>query len=235
MKDRDKSKDRLIEELEFLRRRVATLERSETQDTRLDEEALVSEEGVCTEAGVTPQGHEAWSRILFEHLPVGTVLIDGETGRHVDCNRAGLEKGPGSLHMQIARDVTGKDSASLGGRSILPMCLAVIAALLCVFGEGASAEDLPQKKQVLVLNARWGMLDWETRFNMGLYAGVQDDPDMLVDVIQEGLGIEYIASDDDLQEIIEYLVVVCGSGSIKPILQGPRGPSRLVRPPDRPK
>ena len=107
--------------------------------------------------------------------------------------------------MQITKNAAGKGSALLGGRSISLLCLAVVGAPLCLLGEGVSGRELPQKKRVLVLHGRWGMGTWETRFNTGLHTGVQDDPDMVVGITQEGLGLEYVASNDDLQNVIDHL------------------------------
>ncbi|NQT38613.1 MAG: PAS domain S-box protein [Planctomycetes bacterium] len=65
---------------------MATLERAVSRDDRLGGDALVRED-----ADVVPEGRGASSRRLFEQSPIGMVLIDGETGRHVDCNPKVLE------------------------------------------------------------------------------------------------------------------------------------------------
>jgi PAS domain S-box-containing protein len=107
--------------------------------------------------------------------------------------------------MQVTKNATGRGSAPPRGMRVSLLCLAVVVALLCLFGEGVSAGELPEKKRILVLYPRWGMGRMEALFNNGLHAGVQDDSDLVVGITQEGLGLEYVASNDDLQNIIDHL------------------------------
>ena len=49
------------------------------------------EEPATLETVAGPEESEASSRMLFEHCPVGMMLVDAESGRHVDCNRRAAE------------------------------------------------------------------------------------------------------------------------------------------------
>ncbi len=90
-------------------------------------------------------------------------------------------------------------------RSISILWLAVVTVLLCLFGGSLSAAELPPKKRILVIHSRVGLRIWEMSFNTSLLTEVQGDLNMEVDVTQERLGLEHIATNDDLINIVEYL------------------------------
>ena len=76
MREQDKTREELIEELSLMRLRTAELEKANADKKRVEAELLESRE---------------FNRILFAQSPVPLVLIDAVTGEYIDFNDAALQ------------------------------------------------------------------------------------------------------------------------------------------------
>ncbi|MGV8057922.1 MAG: PAS domain S-box protein [Smithellaceae bacterium] len=75
MKDSSKAKQELLEELSILKKKIRKMEKSATNLKEIDDELRDS---------------EAFAKTLFNDSHIPLIVMDAETGRYIDCNKAAV-------------------------------------------------------------------------------------------------------------------------------------------------
>ena len=83
--------------------------------------------------------------------------------------------------------------------------LPILLVLFCLFSAGASAQQVPPKKNVLVLHGLWRIRTWEIPFNSSLHNEFLADKAVTAGITHVYLGLEDFPDSVYPQKLIEEL------------------------------
>ena len=91
-------------------------------------------------------------------------------------------------------------------RKISLIYLPILLVLVCLFSEGAHAQQAPPKKNVLVLHGLWRIRTYEIPFNSSLHYEFLADKAVTAGITHVYLGLEDIPDSVYPQKLIEQLL-----------------------------